>query len=69
MNDEQRGLAFFQAQPEGPGLFFCPAALYPEGTSSLAYVAQLHGARSALLDKKTGPAVSLYSLRTPPRLA
>jgi len=63
MNDEQRSLAFFQAQPEGPSLFCCPAALYPEGTSLLAYVAQLqralgvHGARSALLDNKTGPAV------------
>ena len=27
MNDEQRSMAFFQAQPEGPGLFFRPAAL------------------------------------------
>jgi len=51
MSDEQRSLAFFQAQPEGPGLFCCPAAL------SLAYVAQLHDARSALLDNKTDPAV------------
>ena len=57
MNDEQRSLAFFQEQPEGPGLFYCPAALL------LAYVAQLqralgvHRARSALLDNKTGPVV------------
>jgi hypothetical protein len=24
MNDEQRSMALFQAQPEGPGLFFAP---------------------------------------------
>jgi hypothetical protein len=27
MNDEQRAVALFQAQPEGLGLFFRPAAL------------------------------------------
>jgi len=27
MNDEQRSMAYFQVQPEGPGLFFRPAAL------------------------------------------
>jgi len=44
-------MAFFQAQPEGPGLCFRPAVL------SLAYVEQPHRARSALLDKNRGPAV------------
>jgi len=47
-------MAFFQVQPEGLILFFCPAAL------SLAYVAPLHHARSALLGKKTGPAGRPY---------
>jgi len=46
MNDEQRSMALFQAQPEGPVLIFHPAAL------SLAYVEQPHRTRSALLDKK-----------------
>jgi len=32
MNNEQRSMARFQVQPEGPGLFFRPAAL------SFAYV-------------------------------
>jgi hypothetical protein len=32
MNDEERRVALFQAQPEEPGLFFRPTAL------SLAYV-------------------------------
>ena len=59
MNDEQRRVALFQvqpkgtsfgAQPEGPGLFFRPAAL------SFAHVARLHHAHSALLDEKTAPA-------------
>jgi len=45
MNDEQRSLAFFQAQPEAPSLCFCPAVL------SLAYGERLHRARSAMLDK------------------
>jgi len=54
MNDEQRGMALFQVQPEGLSLFFCPAAL------SLAYGAQLHYARSALLGKKTGSAGRPY---------
>jgi len=50
MNDEQRGMAFFQAQPEGPALCLRPAAL------SLAYVEQLRNACSALLDKNRGSA-------------
>ncbi|HHH47855.1 MAG TPA: hypothetical protein ENK51_03090 [Gammaproteobacteria bacterium] len=62
MNDEQRSMALFQAQPGGPGLCFRPAAL------SLAYVEQPHRARSALLDKNRGPAVRYYSLRTPPKV-
>jgi heme exporter protein A len=55
MSDEQRRVAFFQAQPGGPPLFSRPAAL------SLAYVASLHGTRSALPDEKTG-AVSLIQI-------
>jgi len=46
MNDEQRSMVALKVQPEGLGLFFCPAAL------SLAYVAPLHHTRSALLGKK-----------------
>ncbi len=51
MNDEQRGIAISLVQPAGPGQFLRPAALL------LAYVAQLHYASAALLDKKIGPAV------------
>jgi len=54
MNDEQRSLALFQVQPKGLSLFFCPAAL------SLAYVAPLHYACSALQGKKTGSAGRPY---------
>jgi len=46
MSDEQRSMALFQMQPEGPVRIFHPAAL------SLAYVGQPHRACSALLDKK-----------------
>jgi len=46
MKDEQRSLAFFQAQPEGPALIFHPSAL------SLAYVEPPHRARAALRDEK-----------------
>ncbi|MET0060888.1 MAG: hypothetical protein ABW176_01195 [Candidatus Thiodiazotropha endolucinida] len=42
MNDEQRRVALFQAQPEGLGLFFRPAVL--------AF------AHAALLDEKIVPA-------------
>jgi len=49
MNNEQRSMAPCQVQPEGLGLFFCPAALL------LAYVAPLHCTRSALLGKKNRP--------------
>jgi len=42
MKDEQRRVAFFQAQPEGLGRFFRPTAL------SVAGVEQLHRASSAL---------------------
>ncbi|MBW9263941.1 MAG: hypothetical protein K1565_00270 [Candidatus Thiodiazotropha sp. (ex. Lucinisca nassula)] len=44
MSDEQRRVAHFQAQPEGLGLFFHPAAL------SIAYAALLRHNPSALLD-------------------
>ncbi|MEW7997902.1 MAG: hypothetical protein AB2540_12840 [Candidatus Thiodiazotropha endolucinida] len=53
MNDEQRGVALFQGQPEGLGLFFRPAAL------SFAHVEKLHIAHSALLDEKIVPAGSI----------
>jgi len=46
MNDEQRSLGFFQAQPEGLALIFHPSAL------SLAHVEQPHHVRAALMDKK-----------------
>ena len=46
MNDEQRRVALFQPQPVGPGPFFRLAAL------SLAPVALLHHARSALPGEK-----------------
>jgi hypothetical protein len=46
MNDEQRCMAFFQMQPEGPVLIFQPAAL------SLAYMEQPYGIRDALLGGK-----------------
>jgi hypothetical protein len=46
MSNEQRSMAFFQTQPEGPVLIFPPAAL------ALAAVEQPHGTRAALLDKK-----------------
>jgi len=72
MNDEQRGVALFQAhpkgtsfgaQPEGLGLFFRPAAL------SFAHVAWLHHAHSALLDKKTAPAGPIGFVLTGPNTA
>jgi len=50
MNDEQRGVALFQAQPAGLGLFLRPAVL------SFAHVAGLHHAHSALLGTKTATA-------------
>ncbi len=46
MNDEQRSMALFQAQPEGPLRIFHPAVL------ALAYVEQPRDTRAALLDKK-----------------
>ncbi len=61
MNDEKRSMAIFQAQPEGPDLCLCPAAL------SLTHVGSLHRARSALLGKDRGPAGQSYQLRTPLR--
>jgi hypothetical protein len=62
MNDEQRRVALFQAQPVGLGLFFRPAAL------SFAHVAWLHVAHSALLDEKTAPAEPIGLVLTGPRL-
>jgi len=47
MNDEQCRVALFQPQPSGPRPFFRLAAL------SLAHVAVLHNARSALPVEKT----------------
>jgi len=43
---EQRSLALFQTQPEGPVPIVHPSAL------SLAHVEQLHRTRAALMDKK-----------------
>jgi hypothetical protein len=61
ISDEQQRVAFFQAQPEGLGLFFRPAAL------SFAHIVQLYIAHSALLDKKIGPAESIQLVLTGPR--
>ena len=60
MNDEQRGVALFQAQPAGLGPFFRPAAL------SFAHVAPLHFAHSALLDEKSAPAELIGLVLTGP---
>ena len=60
MNDEQRRVALFQAQPEGLGLFFRPAAL------SFAHVALLHLAHSALPGKKRAPAALIGLVLTGP---
>ncbi|MES9968510.1 MAG: enoyl-CoA hydratase/isomerase family protein [Candidatus Thiodiazotropha sp.] len=62
MNDEQRRVALFQAQPRGLGLFFRPAAL------SLAHVEQLHDAHSVLLDEKIVPAWPIGLVLTGPNL-
>ncbi|MES9849167.1 MAG: hypothetical protein ABW145_12325, partial [Candidatus Thiodiazotropha sp.] len=51
----------FQAQPEGLGLFFHPAAL------SFAHLARLNLAHSVLLGKKTAPAESIGLVLTGPR--
>jgi hypothetical protein len=56
----KRRVALFQAQPEGLGLFFRPAAL------SFAHVALLHIAHSALLDEKTAPAEPIGLVLTGP---
>jgi hypothetical protein len=55
MNDEQRRMAHFGAQPEGTGPFFRPTALL------LAHVRQVHSAHSALLAEKT-TAVAAFQL-------
>ncbi|PUB79848.1 MAG: hypothetical protein DBP02_21745 [gamma proteobacterium symbiont of Ctena orbiculata] len=60
MSDEQRRVAHFQAQPEGLGLFFHPAAL------SFAHLARLNLAHSALLGKITAPAESIGLVLTGP---
>ena len=60
MNDEQRRVALFQAQPDGLGLFFHPAAL------SFAHVASLHVALSALPGKKRAPAALIGLVLTGP---
>ncbi|MES9925190.1 MAG: hypothetical protein ABW152_13945 [Candidatus Thiodiazotropha endolucinida] len=62
MSDEQRRVAHFQAQPEGLGLFFHPAAL------SFAHLARLNLAHSALLGKKTAPAESIGLVLTGPNV-
>lgn len=61
MNDEQRRVALFQAQPEGLGLFFRPTAL------SVAYVESLHHALSALLDEKIASSRGENEMSTDPR--
>jgi hypothetical protein len=50
MNDEQRSLRAFRAQPFGAGPFFREAAL------RLAYIAVLYGARHALPREKMASA-------------
>ncbi len=60
MSDEQQRVALFQAQPEGLGLFFRPAAL------SFVHVESLHVTHSALLDKKIVPAVHTGLVLTGP---
>ncbi len=62
MNDEQRSMAFFQGQPEGPGLFFHPAALL------FAHVNQLHSAHSALLGKKTVSGSAVWLIENAPQV-
>ncbi|MBW9260539.1 MAG: hypothetical protein K1566_02470 [Candidatus Thiodiazotropha sp. (ex. Lucinisca nassula)] len=62
MNDEQRRVALFQAQPGGLGLFFRPAAL------SVAHVEQPHDAHSALLDEKKVPAGPIGFVLTGPNV-
>ena len=52
MNDEQHRVADLQALPDGPGLFWCPAAL------SDSYVTVLHYASSALPDNKIEPGIA-----------
>ncbi|MCG8023405.1 MAG: hypothetical protein JAZ02_05425 [Candidatus Thiodiazotropha endolucinida] len=61
MSDKQRRVAHFQAQPEGLGLFFHPAAL------SFTHLARLNLAHSALLGKKTAPAESIGLVLTGPK--
>ncbi|MCB1866210.1 MAG: hypothetical protein KDG50_12360 [Chromatiales bacterium] len=53
MNDEQRRMTHFGAQPEGTGPFFRPTLLL------LAYVRQVHRAHSALLAKKTAAVAAI----------
>jgi hypothetical protein len=53
MNDEQRSLREFWAQPFGAGPFFRQAAL------RLAYVAVLRGARRALPGEKMAAAAAI----------
>ena len=61
MNDEQRGVTLFQAQPKGLGLCFRPAAL------SFAHVERLHVAHSALLDENIVPAEPIGLVLTGPK--
>ena len=60
MNEEQRRVALFQAQPEGLGRIFRPTAL------PFAYVEQLHRAHGALLDEKCGSSSGGNELSTDP---
>ena len=46
MSNEQRRVALFQGQPEGPGLFFRLTAL------AVAYIESLYRAPAALLAEK-----------------
>ena len=60
MNDEQRSMAAFQRQPEGPGPFSS------RGGVSFACIEGLHCAHSALLREKWTPATLAESLKTHP---
>ena len=60
MNDEQRGMARLQAQPEGSGPFFRNPAL------ALACVAQLHGTRVALSCEKMAAVATILLVLADP---
>ena len=61
MNDEQRGMAAFGAQPEGTGPFCRDTAL------PLAYVPQVHRVRGALSRAKMASVAAVWIVVTGPR--